>query len=233
MTVVKVILALALSYLIGSFQPSYIFGKLIKKVDIRDYGSGNPGATNAIRVFGVKFGMMCLIIDALKGALAVLIVKFLFGPEWIQLQLAAGIAAIFGHNYPFYMGFKGGKGVAATLGIILMVDWRVFVLAGTPAILILLITRIMSVASLTFQFLTLVFFIFFNITNDSLISIAVTAALYPLISFWRHRQNISRLIAGEEPKLWGKGSKKITLETAVAEDEEEDKMFDDEITENE
>lgn len=227
MTIAKVLLALGLSYLIGSFQPSYIFGKLIKKVDIRDYGSGNPGATNAIRVFGFKFGMTCLLIDALKGAIAVLIVKLLFADDIIWLQLAAGIAAIFGHNYPFYMGFKGGKGVAASLGIILMVDWRIFLLAGIPAILVLLITRIMSIASLTFQFLALVFFIFFNITNDSLISIAVTAAFYPLISFWRHRKNISRLIAGEEPKLWGKGSKKITLETAIAEDEEEDEMFDD------
>ncbi len=213
--ILKVFLALALSYLIGSFQPSYIFGKLIKKVDIRDYGSGNPGATNAIRVFGVKFGMMCLLIDALKGAIAVLIVKYAFGPDDIALQLIAGIAAIFGHNYPFYMGFKGGKGVAATLGIILMIDWRVFVCAGTPAILTLLITRIMSISSLLFQLLTLVFFIFFNITNNHLISIAVTAALYPLISFWRHRQNISRLIAGEEPKLWGKGSKKISLDKNV------------------
>ena len=159
MNIILPLLSLVLSYLIGSFQSSYIFGKLLKKVDIRDYGSGNPGATNAIRVFGFKFGMACLIIDALKGVLAVYIVKTLFGADFITLQLAAGIAAILGHNYPFYMGFKGGKGVAASLGIILFIDWRVFVFAGFPAILILLITRIMSVASLSFEFLVLVFLI--------------------------------------------------------------------------
>ena len=211
MTLTNTLIAIAISYLIGCFQTSYIFGKVFKKIDIRDYGSGNPGATNAIRVFGFKQGMLCLLLDAFKGALAIIIVKALFGSETLALQLLSGIFVIIGHNHPFYMGFKGGKGVAATLGIILAIDWRVFLLAGLPALIVLLFTRIMSLASLSFEVISFVLLVVFNMQSDKLIPITLLALLYPAISFWRHRKNLSRLIAGEEPRLWGKGSKKVEI----------------------
>lgn len=208
----QVLISVAIAYLLGSFQTSYIIGKLIKKVDIRDYGSGNPGATNAIRVFGTKFGMLVLIIDALKGALSIVVPKFLFGGTDIAAELLIGIFTIIGHNYPFYMGFKGGKGVAASIGIILMIDWRAFVFAGIPALVILLVTRTMSVASLSFEFLSFIAFFVIYFTDKSLFWIVITAAFYPLMSFYRHRKNIINLIEGNEKKLWGKGSEDIRLD---------------------
>lgn len=212
-----VILAIAasliLSYLIGSLQPSYLLGKAIKHVDIRDYGSGNSGATNAIRVFGFKFGMVCLLIDAAKGALTILAVKLLIGPMLenagasILLQLCCGLCVILGHNYPFYMHFRGGKGVAASIGIFLMIDWRLFFIAGIPAILVMVFSRMMSVASLTMETLSFVGLAILCFHMDFYYGILLAAALYPAMSFWRHRDNLIRLAHGEESKLWGKGSK--------------------------
>lgn len=208
----QVLISIAVAYLLGSFQTSYLFGKLIKKVDIRNYGSGNPGATNAIRVFGTKFGMTVLIIDALKGVLAIAVPKFLFGSTDVAAELLVGIFAIIGHNYPFYMGFKGGKGVAASIGIILMIDWRAFLIAGIPALIILVVTRTMSVASLSFEFLSFVSFFTLYFADKNLFWIVVTAALYPLMSFYRHRKNIINLLEGNEKKLWGKGSEDIRID---------------------
>lgn len=204
--ILHVLYTIVFSYLFGSFQSSYIFGRLFYKKDIRNYGSGNPGATNAYRVFGIKFAVLCLILDAFKGGFAVYLAGHLFGgTDPIVIKLIAGLAAVIGHNHPFYMNFKGGKGVAASIGIILMIDWRVFLIAAVPALLILALTRIMSVASLAFEAFTLFLFIFFYFSNENLVLIGLLAALYPLISFWRHRSNIVRLINGEEPRLWGKG----------------------------
>ena len=204
-----VLLTAALSYLIGSFQTSYIFGKAIKKKDIREYGSGNPGATNAMRVFGFKFGMVVLLIDALKGALTIVLVKYGFGCTDTALLLLAGIFCIVGHNFPFYMGFKGGKGVAASLGIILVVDCKVFLFAGILALISLFAFRIMSIASLVFEFNTLLGFFLLYMTNDNFFWIIVTAAVYPLMSFYRHRRNLKNLVDGKEKKLWGEGSEHI------------------------
>lgn len=209
-----VILALLGSYLIGCLQPSYLLGKAIKHVDIRDYGSGNSGATNAIRVFGFKFGMVCLLIDAAKGALAILLARLFLGPDVVGsagaatlLQLCCGLCVILGHNYPFYMHFRGGKGVAASIGILLMIDWRLILIAGVPALLILVLTRIMSVASLSFETLCFLGLAVLNFHEPLFYAIVLAAALYPAMSFWRHRDNLMRLAHGEESRLWGKGSK--------------------------
>ncbi|MBO4383499.1 MAG: glycerol-3-phosphate 1-O-acyltransferase PlsY [Clostridia bacterium] len=206
--------ALLLSYLIGSLQPSFLLGKAIKHVDIRDYGSGNSGATNAIRVFGFKFGMVCLLIDAAKGALVILAVKLLLGPEVlgsvgaaVLLQLVCGLCVILGHNHPFYMHFRGGKGVAASIGILLMIDWRLVLIAGIPALLLLVLTRIMSVASLTFETLCFAGLAVLCFHMEFYYGILLAAFCYPLISFWRHRANLVRLAHGEESRLWGKGSR--------------------------
>ncbi len=192
--ILYIILALVGSYVIGCLQPSYLLGKAIKHVDIRDYGSGNSGATNAIRVFGFKFGMVCLLIDALKGLVAVLLVKLFLGPDVvgsegaaILLQLCCGLCVILGHNYPFYMHFRGGKGVAASIGILL--------------------SRMMSVASLTFETLCFVGLAILCFHMDFYYGILLAAFCYPAMSFWRHRSNLVRIAHGEESKLWGKGSK--------------------------
>ena len=211
--ILAIVASLILSYLIGSLQPSYLLGKAIKHVDIRDYGSGNSGATNAIRVFGFKFGMVCLLIDAAKGALTILAVKLLIGPMLtsagasVLLQLCCGLCVILGHNYPFYMHFRGGKGVAASIGILLMGDWRLVLIAGIPALLVLVLSRIMSVASLSFETLCFIGLAILCFRMDFYYGILLAAFCYPAMSFWRHRSNLVRLAHGEETRLWGKGSK--------------------------
>ncbi|NLL63698.1 MAG: glycerol-3-phosphate 1-O-acyltransferase PlsY [Ruminococcaceae bacterium] len=207
-----VLLILVISYLLGSFQTSYIFGKLFKKVDIRDYGSGNAGTTNSFRVFGAKIGVAVLLIDILKGIVAVLLVKLAFKCDSVALQLLAGLFVTLGHNYPFYMKFKGGKGVAAAIGIFAAVDWRIFLIAGLIGLLILVTTRYMSVASLTFQVLTFIGFVFFYLKDPEFYYILVIAAIYPILSFFQHRKNIKGLKDGTENKLWGKGKKKVKLD---------------------
>lgn len=212
--ILAIVIALVGSYLIGSLQPSYLLGKAIKHVDVRDYGSGNSGATNAIRVFGIKFGMVCLLIDALKGLLAILLVKLFLGPDVLGsvgaarlLQLCCGLCVILGHNYPFYMQFRGGKGVAASIGILLMIDWRLLLIAGIPALLVMVLSRMMSVASLTFETLCFVGLAILCFHMDFYYGILLAAFCYPAMSFWRHRSNLVRIAHGEESRLWGKGSK--------------------------
>lgn len=211
---VKIIAVFAISYLLGSIQPSYILGKKLKHVDIRDFGSGNSGATNAIRVFGIRFGIGCLLIDAAKGSIAIAIAKYIFNPNVIDpsisilLQLLCGLFVILGHNHPFYMDFQGGKGIAASIGILLTIDYRLFFIAGIPALLIMVIFRYMSVASLTFEFLSFVGITFLNFKEGTFYWVAIIAAFYPIIAFYRHKANIKRLATGTEPKLWSKKGEK-------------------------
>lgn len=198
----KVIIALILAYLIGSFQTSVWVCRTFKHINIREHGSGNPGATNVMRVCGLKLGFLVLFLDALKGAVSVLMVRYGFDCDNVAIQLLSGAACVLGHNYPYYMDFKGGKGVAATLGIALAINWKVFLIAGFPALFALLVTRIMSTASLTFGILLFVAFIAFYASSGNVIWIALTAAFYPVMMTYRHKENIRRLINHEEKPLW-------------------------------
>ena len=194
------LLCLLLGYTIGCFQTSYIVGQLVKKVDIRDYGSGNAGATNAIRVFGTGLGMFCLIFDALKGVAAVLLAKYFFDDNTLLLLLT-GFGVIFGHNYPFYMKFKGGKGIAASLGIFLAIDYRAFLLAGIPALILLALTKYMSLASLSYSFFLIISMAIFYYNQPQGILIVLITAVYAALAFWRHRENLKRLANGTERKI--------------------------------
>ncbi len=226
-------------YFLGTFQPSYLLGMKIYHKDLRQEGSGNSGATNAIRVFGLKFGLLCLAIDAGKGALGVLFAKLMLTADIVGshdvsicFQLIAGIFVLIGHNHPFYMQFRGGKGVAASLGIMLVIDWRVFLIAAIPSLLCLLLTRIMSISSLTFEFTCFLSFLILYFQSDAFYWIVIVASLYPILSFTRHRNNLARLVNGKEPKLWGqkpqetqrvqKNSWGTIIDTSVPEEEAQD-----------
>ncbi|MBQ9067298.1 MAG: glycerol-3-phosphate 1-O-acyltransferase PlsY [Clostridia bacterium] len=213
--ILKIVLTLVLAYLIGTFNPTYLLGKLFKKKDIHDYGSGNPGSTNSIRVFGPKFGFLCMALDIAKGALAVVLCRLLVVPGLapgsdmaIFWELVTGIACILGHMYPLYMHFKGGKGIAASLGILLVINWKLFLIAGIPALLVLGSLRIMSVASLTFEFLIFLCYLCAYRMSPDFYYILAASAVYPIFGFYGHRSNLRRLALGTEPRLWGKGSKK-------------------------
>lgn len=190
-----------LGYLFGCIQTAYIVGKLTRHIDIRDYGSGNSGATNAIRVLGTRVGLACMAGDILKGVAAMIVASMIFGYDQKHLLLFTGVGAVLGHNFPFYMGFRGGKGVAVTIGIMACMDWRILLIAGVPALLVLAATRYMSMASLLFVTIfplcTAVFYLGQpNGTEILLLSLFFTAMIY-----WRHRANIKRLISGTERKM--------------------------------
>ena len=144
------IICLIAGYLCGLLQSGYFYGKT-HKIDIRKYGSGNSGTTNALRVMGPKAGAVVFFGDFLKSLLPCLAVRLVFQnqPEMIYvLILYTGFGVILGHNYPFYLQFKGGKGIAATAGLIMATDLRMTLLCLTSFILIVLITRYVSLGSL-------------------------------------------------------------------------------------
>lgn len=209
-------LVLLLGYSFGCLQFAYFFGKLVKQIDIREYGSGNAGTTNAIRVLGTGWGVLTLFMDILKASCALLVAGLLFGRAEKALLLYCGIGVVLGHNYPFYMKFKGGKGVAATIGIFLVADLRLLMLAGIPALLVLWSSKYMSLASLTYMGLLVIGSISLYHGSMAGLEFILLTALLAASGFYRHRENIVRLFEGRENKL---GQKISSLSTkGVADD---------------
>lgn len=210
----RLLICLFTAYLLGSVHPAYLIGKYKKGIDIREHGSGNSGTTNAARVMGTKVGLACLFIDGGKAALCVLITRYFVGPliadasALVFLELLTGVFAVLGHSWPFYMKFKGGKGVASTVGVMLAVNWRLALVAAAILLFVLLTTRIMSLASLSFQVAAYIGLLVVYSDTKFILPIATVSLVFPVLSFWRHRANLIRLKNGEELPLWGKGSKK-------------------------
>ncbi|MBE5975831.1 glycerol-3-phosphate 1-O-acyltransferase PlsY [Lacrimispora xylanisolvens] len=210
-------ICLIAGYLCGLLQSGYFYGKT-HKIDIRKYGSGNSGTTNALRVMGPKAGAVVFFGDFLKSLLPCLAVRLVFQnqPEMIYLLiLYTGFGVILGHNYPFYLQFKGGKGIAATAGLIMAADLRMTLLCLTSFILIVLITRYVSLGSLIVATIFLIWMCVFGsmgaygIGQNLLPEFYIVAALISGQAFWRHRANIGRLIHGKENKIsFGSGKTK-------------------------
>ena len=198
---VERVLCVLIGYVFGCLQFAYILGRILKGVDIRKYGSGNAGTTNALRVLGTKIGITTLALDIVKAVCALIVIALLWGYDQKQLLLWGGIGVVLGHNYPFYMQFKGGKGVAATIGIFLAADIRLLVLAGVPALIILAVTKYMSLASLSYMLLLVVVSAVFYVGTPIGLEVMVLVVILSVSGFWRHRGNIKRLIRGEEVKM--------------------------------
>lgn len=195
-------LSFILAYLIGAISFSIILTKLIKKEDIRRFGSGNAGATNTLRVLGKGPAVAVLLLDILKGIVSILL-AFAFGLSDWGIALT-GLVAIVGHVWPIYYGFRGGKGVATTIGVISMLLLVPGAIAGVLAILAIVLTRYVSLGSLIFTIATpIVALILGNYPS----SYVIVAGIIAVISVWKHRANISRLISGTENKI-GSGAKK-------------------------
>mgnify|MGYP001278175186 CR=1 FL=1 len=193
-------ISFVIAYFLGAVSFSYIFTKLIKKDDIRKYGSGNAGATNTMRVLGVRYAILVLLLDVLKGMAAMGIAMALHLSNWgVALT---GLIAIIGHVWPVYYGFRGGKGVATTIGFLCLLMFKPALIAGVIAIALIAITRYVSLGSLVFVIFTPVFALaFFPEIPGASIAIAFCAAA---LSFWKHRANIQRLLKGEENKIGSK-----------------------------
>ena len=193
------LLILFFGYLFGSFPSGYLAGKIAKGIDIRSLGSGSTGATNVLRHIGKRAAITVFLIDVLKGVLSILLAKyFLLNDSW---QVAIGLSTLIGHIWPVWLNWKGGKAVATGLGIFLGLSWQVGLATLGIFILMILLFRIVSLASISAAFaLPLIMFISFNQTNISL-PFLVISLLAMILVFWRHRENIIRLMKGKEPKI--------------------------------
>jgi len=180
------------SYLIGSVSSAIIVCRLMGLDDPRGQGSGNPGATNVMRIGGKKAAGITLLGDALKGLIPVLIAKAL-GVDTLILALVV-FAAFLGHLYPVFFGFKGGKGVATTLGVSLGVSWILGAVVFATWLIVYKISKISSLSALVAAVLTPLY-IWFIVGDANLVAVFI---VIPAILLWRHKSNIQRLIAGEE-----------------------------------
>ena len=204
------LICLGIGYVIGLFQTGYIYGRM-HGMDIRKHGSGNAGSTNALRTMGVKAGAITLLGDCFKCVIAVLVVRGIFAsrcPEILPLlSLYAGFGAVLGHNYPFYLGFKGGKGIAATAGMILATDLRMAAVCLVVFVVIVAVTRYVSLGSLVVTVLFLAGLVIcgqmgeFGMAQNYLFEMYGVGLLFTLSAFFQHRANIKRLREGTENKI--------------------------------
>ncbi|MBO5454546.1 MAG: glycerol-3-phosphate 1-O-acyltransferase PlsY [Clostridia bacterium] len=191
------ILAVIISYLIGSLNNAIIICKF-KNVDIKSVGSGNAGATNTVRALGKKYGIAVFLLDFFKGAVSAGI-GFIFGVEHF-----CAVASIVGHVFPVYFGFKGGKGVSTSYGALAVCDIRVAAILGILELILILTTKIVSLATLiSFVLLPVVVYLFNGFKIDYLF---ITSVILCIMIFFTHRTNIIRLINGTENKF-GKKNK--------------------------
>lgn len=198
------LIALIIGYLLGGVQTAILYSSL-KGMDIRQHGSGNAGATNTLRVLGKKAALIVFIGDVIKAAVAVLIAKWLFAEHATIAALYAGIGAILGHSYPVFFKFKGGKGIAVTVGAIYFIDVRIGLLVSIIFIVSAYLTKIVSISSLLLTGFIPVCLAFFYRGASGYGEMVGLGVVIALITAYRHKENIKRLMAGTESKL---GSKK-------------------------
>lgn len=205
------LVCIAIGYVCGLFQTSYIYGKA-HGIDIRDYGSGNAGTTNALRTLGRKAGAITFLGDCFKCVVAVLIVWLMFGKtqgeNFKLLGLYAAAGTILGHNFPFYLKFRGGKGIAATAGLLFSFDWRLMLVALAVFLLVFFTTHYVSLGSLMVYVVFVGGLFFMGQTGQFDMEPARIYEMYGLglflagLAVWKHRANIVRLIHGNENKTY-------------------------------
>lgn len=201
-------LAGCLAYLCGSIPFGLIIARVAKGIDIRTVGSGNIGATNVARMVGAKWGVLVLICDALKGLLPTLFIPMFLVPENVDdsqhIAVTCGIATILGHMFPCWLKFRGGKGVATALGVVIILGWQASIAAAATFLLVYVATRYVALASMigSIAYAATQFWLLgsaaFSATNWSTAAFSV---LIPVLIIVRHRSNIVRLLKGEEAKM--------------------------------
>lgn len=208
--IVARLLALGIGYIFGLFQTGYIYGKS-KGIDIRSEGSGNAGTTNSLRVLGWKAGLITFLGDLFKAIFAVVVVNLLFKGSYPQqvkvLELYAGFGAVLGHNFPCYLKFKGGKGIACTSGMILAVCPLAAPICLVLFVASVAITRYVSLGSILvviayiIQVITFGQMGYLGLESGYLPEFYIVSACFVLMALWRHRENIKRLLTGTENKF--------------------------------
>ena len=201
------IITAIIAYLIGSVNFSVILSKKMAGFDVREKGSGNAGTTNMLRSVGKKAAALTLICDVLKGIVAILIAMFIGWAFKVENQSLlvqiAGIAVVLGHTFPIFFGFKGGKGVATSLGILIMSNWQIGLICLVFGVLLIALTRMVSLGSCAAAVLFPVLTLF--ITDNYIVSQGSGYLIYSIILavivLFNHRSNIKRIMAGKENKI--------------------------------
>lgn len=209
------IVSVIIGYIFGLFQTGFIIGKM-KHIDIRDYGSGNSGTTNAMRTLGKKDGFITFFGDALKALFAIMLTYILFKngecrEHMFVISLYTGVGTILGHNFPFYMNFKGGKGIAASAGLIFtlaMYDWKFVTIGFVTFFFALYLTKYVSFSSLCLMtgfFIEMIIWgqlgMVHNLNKCDRIEAYILVGILTGLSYIRHKENIKRLISGTERKI--------------------------------
>lgn len=194
---------MALAYLLGSIPTSVWLSKHLYNKDIREFGSGNAGATNSFRVLGKKAGIVVLLVDLLKGFIAVKLAYFSaytpYSELFVSLQVFLGIAAVLGHIFPLYAGFRGGKGIATLFGMILGIQYIVAISLAVVFFIILMLTRYVSLSSILASIALPIFVLYaYNEPELSYRVFSISAAILVVLT---HHKNISRLLEGSESKI--------------------------------
>lgn len=198
----RIFIVVIIGYFFGCIQTSYLIGRIFKNVDIRSLGNGNAGASNTTVSLGWKYGIAVAIIDILKAVFSILIIKYLYHSQvsnsfLIFLLYLNGFFVILGHDYPFYLNFKGGKGTASLIGMLLIIDIRLGLIGILSIALITIITDYISVGTLGLLF----FFILSTIIFKYNIGCIIVAIAITTLSTYKHLPNINNIIAGTEPGL--------------------------------
>jgi glycerol-3-phosphate acyltransferase PlsY len=191
----KYILVAVIGYIIGNFASSYFVGKLLAKIDIREHGSGNAGATNTFRVLGAKAGTIVFIGDILKGIVATTIGLWITGDKG-GAMLAGGMAIV-GHNWPAFLSFKGGKGIATSFGLIIVLFPKIGLILFAAVVPLILLTRFVSLGSIT----AAVLFPVLLIAYTEPVNIIIMGFWIALMAILRHKDNLVRLWEGKENKI--------------------------------
>lgn len=208
---VEVIVTAIIAYLIGSINFSVILSKKMAGFDVREKGSGNAGTTNMLRTVGKKGAAITLVCDILKGVVAILIAmligKMVDGSNGALLVQVAGVAVILGHTFPIFFKFKGGKGVATSLGVLIMSNWQIGLICLVFALILIVLTQMVSVGSIAAAILYPVLTLFipqnYIVPGNYLIYSIILAVLI----VFNHRENVKRLLNGTENKISFKGTK--------------------------
>ena len=197
------IIVTLVAYLLGSISFSVIISKKMAGFDVREKGSGNAGATNMLRSVGKKGAIFTLIGDCLKGVVAIIVGKIAKNTDKALLVQLAGIAVVLGHTFPIFFGFKGGKGVATSLGVLLMTNWQIGLICLVFALVLMALSKMVSLGSVgaAILFPVLVLFIHTNFTVSEGSSYLIYSIILAVIVAFNHRSNIKRILNGTENKL--------------------------------
>jgi len=199
------IICLLIGYAFGCIQTAYITGRIARDIDIREHGSGNAGMTNVLRTIGRRAGVIVFASDVLKAIAAFVVAALIFNgggsffPDGLPIQpgLYAGLGAVLGHNFPFFLKFKGGKGISTTLGVMLCIDWRAAIIVYVVAAILIAIWKYISLASITMVLLFPILLLVFGHNLETIVVMLILAAM----AIYLHRGNVQRLLARNERKI--------------------------------